>query len=580
MRNRIITKRTDRTVAGPTTTTYEHVRDGLKVVGNIDATNTNTAPTWTNHPNALKPVESQQVQTNSAVQFINVSDEIAPARRTYNPSSSAAGDTSAIASKGRLVLVNGALPATQGQTTTYPSELFSQRNMTYNENSIALPSDRGTLELSGVNLMYEGTRVKSWLVGRDLNPAGRGDGSHYALGGFVLGDLRPASGQSPLAGEGNSINNPLLDPQRRIWHSMLEKYGPEKDYPCGCYTNAFVNWYARSNPSCTKSGYEITDLYHWYPVGWQCMEDAARGYCVLYRYGGDITYHRVSNASNTCDNLNPAEFKYVWTPGGYYDPIKHPQGIVECPKPGANYGEQLRNLGFDICGQYPTVIKVLNGFLRSNKFSEQVLALMTNLSWLCASGRGEIEIGCAHEDLGAEGAFFNKCDWKLHFNYKYFAGIMDGSNTIVWHEALHAITLSDAPRGSNDGPRNRLVKRIHEKLGSQGVCLTEKMGEDILGKIMETGKFPCYGMNVTWHPSKYCNILKGDQRFERYNPCMLFDESVSLPPCYEAFGQWFCPSCCPQYAVTPYPGVPLPITEPVPGLTIISGLTPPTGLTL
>jgi len=39
---------------------------------------------------------------------------------------------------------------------------------------ITLSSDRGTLELSGVNLMYEGTSVKSWLVERDLNPAGRG----------------------------------------------------------------------------------------------------------------------------------------------------------------------------------------------------------------------------------------------------------------------------------------------------------------------------------------------------------------------------------------------------------------------
>jgi len=199
--------RTDRTVSGPTTTTFEHVRDGLKVVGNIDATNTNIAPTWTNRPNALKPVESQQLQTNSAVQFINVSDEIAPARRTYNPSTSAAGDTSAIASKGRLVLVNGALPATQGQTTTYPSELFSQRNMTYNENSIALSSDRGTLELSGVNLMYEGTRVKSWLVGRDLNPGGRGYGNYYPNGMFAIGNLRPRPTETPIPGFGNSVNN-------------------------------------------------------------------------------------------------------------------------------------------------------------------------------------------------------------------------------------------------------------------------------------------------------------------------------------------------------------------------------------
>ncbi len=67
--------RTDRTVTGPTTTVYEHVRNGLKLVGNIDATSANTAPTWTNSPRGLRPVESQQIQTNSATQFINVADE-------------------------------------------------------------------------------------------------------------------------------------------------------------------------------------------------------------------------------------------------------------------------------------------------------------------------------------------------------------------------------------------------------------------------------------------------------------------------------------------------------------------------
>jgi len=239
--------RTDRTVAGPTTTTFEHVRDGLKVVGNIDATNTNTAPTWTNHPNALKPVESQQLQTNSAVQFINVSDEIAPARRTYNPSTSAAGDTSAIASKGRLVLVNGALPAVQGQTTTYPSELFSQRNMTYNENSIALSSDRGALELSGVNLMYEGTRVKSWLIGRDMNPAGRGDGSHYALGDFEIGSVRPVPTSTPVRGRGNSVNNSYCPPGGGCGEDGGES--PPSIFPPQSPPEIFIPWITPTNPS-------------------------------------------------------------------------------------------------------------------------------------------------------------------------------------------------------------------------------------------------------------------------------------------------------------------------------------------
>ena len=85
--------RTDRTVTGPVTTVFEHVRNGLQVVGNIDATNTNTAPTWTNSPRGLRPVESQQIQTNSATQYINVADEIDPARLTYRPSDSSGSVT-------------------------------------------------------------------------------------------------------------------------------------------------------------------------------------------------------------------------------------------------------------------------------------------------------------------------------------------------------------------------------------------------------------------------------------------------------------------------------------------------------
>ncbi len=50
-------------------------------------------------------------------------------------------------------------------------------------------SMRGTLEVSGANLMYEGSRVKSWMLGRDVNPAGRGDGSYYAQGGFSIGSI-------------------------------------------------------------------------------------------------------------------------------------------------------------------------------------------------------------------------------------------------------------------------------------------------------------------------------------------------------------------------------------------------------
>ncbi len=68
-------------------------------------------------------------------------------------------------------------------------------------------STRGTLEVSGANQMYEGARVKSWMLGRDVNPAGRGDGSYYAQGGFSIGSVRPSPTTTPVGGWGNSINN-------------------------------------------------------------------------------------------------------------------------------------------------------------------------------------------------------------------------------------------------------------------------------------------------------------------------------------------------------------------------------------
>ena len=197
--------RTSRTVSGPTTTQYRHVRDGLKLQGNVDYTNTQTAPSWTNHPGRLMPIESQQLQTNNSQQFINIADEFTPARLTYHPSTSAAGDTSTVNAKGSYSVINGSAPPVNA--TTLHSELFYHRNATVNQNSIALSSDRGSLEIAGVSLLYEGTRVKSYLLGRDLNPMGRGDGNYYPHGAFGIGNVRPIPTTSIVSGFGNSINN-------------------------------------------------------------------------------------------------------------------------------------------------------------------------------------------------------------------------------------------------------------------------------------------------------------------------------------------------------------------------------------
>jgi hypothetical protein len=102
-------------------------------------------------------------------------------------------------------VINGSAPPINA--TTLHSELFYHRNATVNQNSIALSSDRGSLEIAGVSLLYEGTRVKSYLLGRDLNPMGRGDGQYYPEGMFSAGNTRPVPNDSPVGGRGNSINN-------------------------------------------------------------------------------------------------------------------------------------------------------------------------------------------------------------------------------------------------------------------------------------------------------------------------------------------------------------------------------------
>jgi hypothetical protein len=173
------------------------------------------------------------------------------------------------------VLVNGAVPTVMAQTTLYPSELFSHRNPTYSENTIALPSDRGALEISGTNLMYEGTRVKTWIIGRDVNPGGRGFGTYYAHGMFNVGLLRPIASDSPILGIGNSVNNGNGDhPPFKEWTGNDCDYdvgdcvhvGPaelnaysckmfacrqkldDTTYPCAAKENAFCDKVFKSDP--------------------------------------------------------------------------------------------------------------------------------------------------------------------------------------------------------------------------------------------------------------------------------------------------------------------------------------------
>ena len=73
--------------------------------------------------------------------------------------------------------------------------------------------------LAQTDLEYEVTRVKSPVLGRDLNPMGRGDGAYYANGGNFApdGSIAIRGGNAVLIGRfsmgyGNSINNTVHPP--------------------------------------------------------------------------------------------------------------------------------------------------------------------------------------------------------------------------------------------------------------------------------------------------------------------------------------------------------------------------------
>ncbi len=61
---------------------------------------------------------------------------------------------------------------------------------------------------NGANLMYEGARVKSWMLGRDLNPGGRGYGDFFPHGMFQIGNLRPQASVTPTVGFGGGGTGP------------------------------------------------------------------------------------------------------------------------------------------------------------------------------------------------------------------------------------------------------------------------------------------------------------------------------------------------------------------------------------
>ena len=240
--NRLI--KTDATV-GVTTTSYEHTYDGSRHVGSIDVTNPG-APVngrvwaWGGSPVYGGEVnEAAQWSSSSASTYFYLNDEESMSRRSYD-SNLNAGDTTEHTGFAEWILVNGAAVGQRGAAGSR-SELFSAYNAALDADRCALPARYESLMLAQTDLQYEGTRVKNPVIGRDLNPMGRGDGAYYADGGNISGGslavraLKPLALSHVRAGYGSSVNNTIKWPPREdLFEPVNVCPAPQFDRYCDC----------------------------------------------------------------------------------------------------------------------------------------------------------------------------------------------------------------------------------------------------------------------------------------------------------------------------------------------------------
>jgi len=134
--------------------------------------------------------------------------------------------------------------------------------------------EAGHWKLAATDLEYEVTRVKSPVLGRDLNPMGRGDGTYYCNGGNDVASASVAitRAKAPLVGEvttgfGNSVNNalppepPPVEPPAQP--PALPPAGPEYGGNAQCDFNTCCTLLVE-NYSQSGEAFEC-DLYELYP---------------------------------------------------------------------------------------------------------------------------------------------------------------------------------------------------------------------------------------------------------------------------------------------------------------------------
>ncbi len=266
--NRLV--KTDATI-GANTQNFEHVYSQDLLLGSREITDPNNpvnGKVWRwGYANGPEAIEAPQRYTASAAQFYNLGDETNKGRKTYRVNAITAGDASDDARYAEWQQINGNVVPCRPALMAYKSELFSAYNVTLDADRSAFSARYYALSLAATDLEYEGTRVKSPILGRDLNPMGRGDGTYYTDGGNTHGGsvainrIRPSWAPGHVrSGYGSSINNqgpgggngqscPSVTNDNRCWcidcfecpSGMPKNIGNPRDC-CEAIANSCVAW--------------------------------------------------------------------------------------------------------------------------------------------------------------------------------------------------------------------------------------------------------------------------------------------------------------------------------------------------
>jgi len=211
--NRLI--KTDATV-GVNTQNFEHVYSKDLHIGSKEVTNPLqpvNGKVWRwGEGYGQEAIEAPQRSSASANPYYQLGDETNKGRRTYINNAVTAGDTDDDSRFAEWQHVNGAIVPTR-VAIGIPSELFNAYNITLDADRSAFSYRYYALSLASTDLEYEGNRVKSPVIGRDMNPLGRGNGAYYPNGGNTAGGSIAINGAKPAfygqtrCGYGTSINN-------------------------------------------------------------------------------------------------------------------------------------------------------------------------------------------------------------------------------------------------------------------------------------------------------------------------------------------------------------------------------------